>query len=192
MRNASLFVLSLIALWSCAPNTPERQNEATASPGKDYAALGDSISLAARQALVGRLAAAIEAGGPGHAALFCSENATALTDSLSRVYGVEIRRGAERNRNPDNALSQRETEVFEMFRSDASLPNYVSSLDGYHVYYCPIMTGMPLCLQCHGNDQERHPEAMDVISRAYPNDRAVGFALGDLRGMWRITFGKVD
>ena len=47
--------------------------------------------------------------------------------------------------------------------------------------------GQPLCLKCHGQpEREIAPSTMEVLRRLYPEDRATGFRLGELRGMWRV------
>jgi len=41
------------------------------------------------------------------------------------------------------------------------------------------------CTHCHGTPSSLGPEVRDVLAKAYPADRATGFAAGDLRGwMW--------
>ncbi len=51
------------------------------------------------------------------------------------------------------------------------------------------MLGNPLCLQCHGTpNQDIAPETLAAIQKLYPGDKATGFKLGDLRGLWRVTF----
>jgi mono/diheme cytochrome c family protein len=47
----------------------------------------------------------------------------------------------------------------------------------------PIATAAP-CLQCHGPSDSVSPETAAFLSTAYPGDRAVGFAEGDLRGFF--------
>jgi hypothetical protein len=29
-----------------------------------------------------------------------------------------------------------------------------------------------------------------ILKEKYPNDLAVGYALGDMRGLWKVTFDK--
>ena len=40
----------------------------------------------------------------------------------------------------------------------------------------------PACLACHG-EQSARP---DFVLQGYPNDRAYGFAVGDLRGLYAV------
>lgn len=65
----------------------------------------------------------------------------------------------------------------------------ITNVDGSTSFIAPIVLGNPLCLQCHGTPGEDiDPETLASIQKFYPNDKATGFKLGDLRGLWRITF----
>ena len=52
--------------------------------------------------------------------------------------------------------------------------------------YVEPITVQPLCLACHGS--EIVPDVADRISELYPEDRATGFAVGDLRGVFWVEF----
>ena len=48
----------------------------------------------------------------------------------------------------------------------------------------PILTGK-VCLTCHGSEIE---EGLAFrIKELYPNDRAIGFKLGEIRGAFSVT-----
>ena len=44
----------------------------------------------------------------------------------------------------------------------------------------------PLCLTCHGS--ELAPGVAEQISELYPEDHAIGFEAGDLRGVFWLEF----
>ena len=46
----------------------------------------------------------------------------------------------------------------------------------------------PLCLSCHGS--ELAPDIATQITDLYPEDRAVGFEVGDLRGVFWLEFPR--
>ena len=49
----------------------------------------------------------------------------------------------------------------------------------------------PLCLKCHGQiSNGLDSSAYEVIQQRYPSDRAIGYSLGDLRGMWSIRWAR--
>jgi hypothetical protein len=46
-----------------------------------------------------------------------------------------------------------------------------------------------MCLKCHGTPgQEIQTETLKRIQQLYPNDKAIGYGVNEVRGMWSITF----
>ena len=54
------------------------------------------------------------------------------------------------------------------------------------VFYRPIRIGVDVCLKCHGDAESLAPEVSDRLAELYPDDRATGFAMGDLRGAFVV------
>lgn len=159
--------------------------------GVDYRKLGDSISLQAQQTLIKNLLGAIQKGGTDYAVEFCNEKAMPLTDSLSTKYRVEIQRISAKNRNPKNVASLLDKKMLALFES-TSVPllkdTLIDAPKGY-VYYKPIKIGMPTCLQCHGKPKlDINETTAATIRKKYRFDKATGYAMGDLRGAWKLTF----
>ena len=154
--------------------------------------LMDSLINEVQQVLVSNLSRTIDEKGIEEAALFCSNQAQFLTDSVSKHVGYSIRRLSDKNRNPLNRLSTYEEEVMLAFaKSKESGDLLYSQVDEVkQVYYKPILLGMPICLKCHGNLNERDASAYAVIQSVYPDDYAVDYSLGDLRGMWAVDFSS--
>lgn len=178
----SLFILAVFttAFYS-SPSTPPQQTI-------NYQKLGDSLSLQAQQTLIKNLLGAIEKGGSAYAVDFCNENATPLTKSLSKKYDVDIHRISARNRNPDNAASMFDKKILELFTANSLKDTLVNTSKGY-IYYKPIKIGMPTCLQCHGKPkQDIEAATLKTIQRKYRFDKATGYAMGELRGAWKLTF----
>ena len=100
--------------------------------------------------------------------------------------GYEVGRASDRLRNPDNtAPAWAAPTLARMFSGElAAAPRYVPTDDGRTGYVEPIRVGPP-CLQCHG--EELAPEVAAAIDARYPDDRARGYALGDLRGFFWIV-----
>ena len=56
------------------------------------------------------------------------------------------------------------------------------------LFFSPITT-QDLCLKCHGKLGETLAVAdYAVIKDLYPADDAIGYASGELRGIWSIAF----
>lgn len=155
--------------------------------------LGDSISAATQATLLQYVSQAMQTGGASYAVDFCNSQAMELTDSLARAHHVRIQRLSDRNRNPDNAL-RTEADKAAWARLQGAEAGQDAGLlldgeDGDKLYYKPIFLGMPTCLQCHGKPQADIADGtLRAIQEKYPDDKALGYALGDLRGIWKITW----
>ncbi len=146
----------------------------------------------ASDALIARLLARLnqeyQAGGAERGVKVCSEIAQKLTQQIGKEYGVQIRRVSLKNRNPRNAPDAWERQILQRWERDFQQkkplsPVIVQTTEGgkkVYRYMRPIMVMMPLCLECHG--QNIKPEVRRLIRERYPNDKATGYRLGDLRG----------
>lgn len=191
---ALLLARSLPAL---AARGPVETKPAEPPPGWEESAVraqGQAVVTAAFNRLSSELMKALAAGGVSNALAVCSTQALPLTQAAGERLGVGLRRVAARNRNPHNAPAPDEAAVLADFaarlgRSEPPVPAVVTRADGTATFFAPILLSSPLCLQCHGTPGRELREAdAELIRRLYPEDRATGFALGDLRGMWRVDF----
>lgn len=103
--------------------------------------------------------------------------------------GWTIKRVSDKNRNPNNAADSAELEILAQFAS-ASPPDSIGRWARFengliYEYYKPIKIG-PLCLNCHGLPENLAPGVKERLQNLYPDDRAVGYAAGDLRGMYVV------
>ncbi len=57
--------------------------------------------------------------------------------------------------------------------------------------YRPITT-MPQCLKCHGPLESLLPEIRDYLTRQYPEDRAIGYAGYQWRGIIRVSLAAAE
>ena len=138
----------------------------------------------------------IKKDGAEKALEFCNHKAINITDSLSKIKNVIISRIAEKNRNPDNILSQSESIIYknyseELLAGKTLEPRIIIDENEHPVYYKPIIINKK-CLTCHGTPGETMPHSIATkITELYPNDNAINFKDGDLRGMWAITFKNI-
>jgi hypothetical protein len=124
----------------------------------------------------------------------CSEKAPQIAKEVAAHHGVTLCRATHKPRNPKNAADEVEKAALEAFgaalaKKEAPKAQIITNADGSRTFLAPIVLGNPLCLQCHGTpNQDIAPETLAAIQKLYPDDKATGFKLGDLRGLWRITF----
>lgn len=137
-----------------------------------------------KQQMMGALKAGL-AEGPSAAIEACSVQAPVIAAGLS-VDDVAMGRTSHRLRNPANAGPDWATQVLRDYLDSGDWrPRTVALDDGRVGYVEPIGT-QALCLTCHG--AQLAPEVADTIREQYPQDRAVGFAEGDLRGVFWVSY----
>lgn len=126
------------------------------------------------------------ARGPVEAISACRVRAPEIADALSRD-GVRMGRASHRLRNPANAPPDWVAPVLDRYLADASSrePRSVALPGGREGYVAPIVT-QPMCLTCHGEDLA--PGVAAKLDALYPEDRAVGFRPGDLRGVFWVEY----
>lgn len=183
MWKSILFLLTITALSACS--NPKQQ---TISEEEKEALmlLGDSISMKMQNVLLQNVGEAIQKGGTDYAVEFCNVQAMPLTDSIADNLNVYIQRLSDKNRNPVNALqTQMDSIAWRKMKSEKT-DFTTQDKNGEVYYYKPILIGMPTCIKCHGGKNDIPVSTQKIIGQKYPNDKAVGYQMGDLRGMWKI------
>jgi hypothetical protein len=132
-------------------------------------------------------------GGPASAVRVCSEVAQEMTREFNRRTGHHARRVSVKYRNPQNMpdrYEQRELERMEAEKRQNHLAKehveVVKERDVNVFRYVRPLTVVPVCLNCHGPIETMTPEVKRMLAERYPDDRATGFQVGDLRGAARI------
>jgi len=124
---------------------------------------------------------------------FCHDNAQKLTDSMGKAHNVIIRRTSHKLRNPQNKPTDAERDVINQYlelqdQNQRLEPLVKKDKEGYVHFYAPIKI-KDKCLQCHGAPGTDIKEViLKKIKEKYPEDKAVDFKVGELRGIWDIKF----
>jgi hypothetical protein len=128
----------------------------------------------------------------------CSDTAHLLTNNFGIQKGVYIRRVSFKNRNGNNYPDDFEKKVlskFELLYQNKELNSETEHAEivqegefKYLRYLKPILVQAE-CLNCHGSGNDIMPEVKQLIAQEYPNDKAVGYLIGDLRGV--VSLKKV-
>lgn len=172
------------SILSCNTSLSTKEKES-------YIVKGNEIAQASFNELSSQLMAQMKQGGPTQAIPFCNIQALPITNQLSEKYNVTIKRTSDKIRNPDNKATPRELEIIEDYKSLSSIKNILSpivELDNNNKkhYYAPVLLKSN-CIVCHG---ELSKSTDSIIKVLYPNDLAIGYKEGNLRGIWSITFNK--
>ncbi len=141
-------------------------------------------------ALKKALMAGLSAGGPAKAIGVCNLKAPQIAQELKTDPGWSIRRTSLKLRNKANAPDNWEQATLEQFErlKEGGLPieqmEASAMIDGRFRYMKAIGTA-PVCLNCHGKGLPA--ELIGTIKKAYPDDVARGYQVGDVRGAFSVT-----
>jgi hypothetical protein len=194
MKRIALAIFAIGSLlYACQnPPAPAQEDPAAAEVPASYTQKGKEIASATFLALSTTLKAALEEGGVPGAVGYCQTQALPIVDSMATFHGVNIRRTTLKVRNPADAPTDRERAVLQQYQEtvdSGTPPGPITEWLGETeiAFYAPIMTN-DFCLQCHGVPGETLTlENQQHIQQLYPNDEAIGYQAGELRGMWSIT-----
>jgi hypothetical protein len=141
--------------------------------------------------LKGILIEQIQTGGVVQAVAVCSDTAQLLTNEFGVERGVFIKRVSIKNRNKNNYPDDFEKRVlnrFELLKQNNELNNeteyaeIITEGDYKYLRYLKPILVQAECLNCHGNQTDMMPEVSNLIVQEYPQDKATGYKVGDLRG----------
>ena len=132
--------------------------------------------------LSGALMKAIQESGPAAAIGVCREQAPSIATSVSEKTGVRIGRTAFKLRNAENTPPAWAASLVEAQHADNA---YRVAPDGRLGVFLPIRLQQP-CLTCHGDVSKIADDVKAQIDELYPDDQAMGFAQGDLRGWFWV------
>jgi cytochrome c553 len=162
----------------------------------DPVAFGRNVALSTKSQLGKNLLGAIQARGTEGALEFCNTRALPLTDSMSQIHHVQIQRVSDRPRNPENRANENELKHIQSFKdmvaNQQTTSPILEELDGEVHFYMPIMTNN-MCMQCHGQQVDQvKPGTLAKIATLYPTDEATGYDENQVRGIWSITWDKIQ
>lgn len=175
-------------------NGMHKQQAETNFEDLPYAERGLKYALSTKAVLGKNLMGTIQKKGTLEALAFCNEKAYPLTDSMSVIHNASIKRVSDKPRNQNNLANNKELTYINSFKNDIKNniePKPIVDLldDKVHVYY-PITTNT-MCLQCHGKpNQDINRPTLNSLANLYPKDKAIGYSINQVRGIWNISFDK--
>lgn len=152
------------------------------------------LTEAYRDALQGKLTSALNDEGPAAAIRVCNVEAPAIGAKVlgGQREGWMIQRTALRVRNPANAPNEWQRRGLEALQERIERGTAPAAAEWHEVEEGALryMRAIPLggmCTLCHGDPESIPQEVKDELARLYPEDRAVGFSEGELRGAFVVT-----
>ncbi len=132
--------------------------------------------------MMGELTAALDSGGPDAAIAVCRTTAPTVAAHVSEQYGLRIGRTSQKLRNPANTAPDWATPYIAELAEE---PTFLAGPDGELGALLPIRLKSE-CQMCHGPVEAIDEDVLNSIAESYPEDQAVGFAEGDLRGWFWV------
>ncbi len=123
------------------------------------------------------------------AAEFCANNASKIAKSVSAKFpeGVRVYRTSLKVRNTNHKPDETDIKILNQLQAKfdkkepVKKPLVVKVGDKVRVYKPLVIE--PVCLKCHGNINNINPKIKEIISKKYPDDKAINYKVGDLRGV---------
>lgn len=139
--------------------------------------------------LKAELMSAVKEGGVASAISACELKAPQVADSFSREQW-SIKRVTEKPRNISNKANLHEQEILELFADSLRKLGFIDEwtdpdLKTGYTYYQPIKMGS-FCLKCHGQIRAIDEKVALALQDKYPEDQAINYRTGDLRGMFVV------
>ncbi len=180
-------IIACISAFAAAPAMAKADMAALAKEGK-------GVMMKFGKTLKGELQAAVKAKGFGHAVEVCSVKAPEIAEKISASEGWSVARSSHKLRNPHNAPDAFTAAVIKDFLArqargedpKAMVKTAIVEEDGKKVFRMvkAIPTGK-LCLNCHGGAEVK-PGVEAVLKEHYPEDKARGFKIGEMRGVFTL------
>ena len=181
-------ICALVTLTCCSPDTDSKMQ-----PSPEQVGEARKLASALRERLNEQLVDALETDGPIGAIDVCALAAPAIADEISDESGMTVGRTALRLRNPNNrpdAWEQTKLVEFQAAFAGGADPGSVEAaeiIDSATGHQFRWMKAIPLggeCTVCHGTDVDSN--LLTAIQARYPEDAAVGFEMGELRGAFTV------
>jgi Protein of unknown function (DUF3365) len=175
------------------PALPPGTFTADEAPAELRGAVGqaDLLIVEMHGSLLQELTSGLARGGPAQALRSCHVDVQGLIGQIGRREGLKAGRTSVRLRNPANAAPAWAAPMVEAHVDDAArdTPGYVADL-GDRVGVLRPISERPMCDTCHGTDDERPADVRAALAERYPEDRAVGFRDGAIRGWFWVEVPK--
>jgi len=174
---------------SAAPPDTGQAAESMVATEKLYTQAADKLVSQYSKALMSTLMAALNENGPAYAVYICQAKAQDIAVAHS-AEGWSVKRVSEKWRNIMDRPDTGEVEILKMFANPETGDDYLTNWSGpdsarvFHYYRKIVVSQM--CLQCHGDLQTVDLDLYKKVKIAYPYDKATGYKVGDLRGMFVI------
>ena len=188
----TILTICMLALAAVAyvlqTNERKRQEEFVTNSSQIIKQLSSSLKQ--------ELKTAIQTNGVAAAIQTCKMQAPVLTNEISNSSSLTIKRTSLKLRNPANTPDAWEQQVLMDFEQQLAQGVAMNQLvytelvknKGKKFYrHMRAIPTQPICLTCHGEQKILSTEVKSMLNKEYPDDRAIGFNVGELRGAFSVS-----
>ncbi len=136
--------------------------------------------------------------GPVAAVGVCKDVAPSIATNLSSQNGVQVKRVGTRVRNPNTGVPNSwQKEALSEFDSRLAQGEKPADLEYWRVVdgaqgkrelrFAKAIVTQQLCVTCHGKAEDIPAPLLEKIRAEYPQDEAIGYRVGQLRGAVVLT-----
>ena len=185
---ALIFLIGLANIAGCSNDSAKQMEEFKANASSQIKLLAGNLKK--------ELSTAMQSQGPVSAVSVCNIKAPVIADEINSSSPLNVKRTSLKIRNPNNAPDDWEIKVLNIFAtqyqegvpvSDMVYSERIDNDDSSTFRMMKAIPVQPVCLTCHGNEQVIIDGVKNIISTYYPNDKATGYAAGDLRGAFSVS-----
>ncbi len=151
-----------------------------------------AVSQSMLKELGQKLQSAMADGGAVNAIGVCNTQAPEIAGRVSSQNQVKLSRVGTRARNPvmgvpndwqAKALAQFDAALARGDKpADIEFSETVETANGKEFHFAKPIVLQPMCVSCHGSTEQISPEVKAKLHELYPDDKAVGYQPGQLRG----------
>lgn len=202
MKKILVFALfAFFAIIACTPannegNTDSENTAQTLSEASPYMNKGKQVVSVLSSTILSRLNYIMNQSQSIQTSVkYCKLIAYDLVDTTGQELAQSARRVSLKVRNLKDEPTDLERDVLNEYKSkqlngDTLLP-VTREIDANTIGYFHPIKMQEMCLKCHGIvGEDISAEDYAYIEELYPNDRAIGYREGEIRGMWSIYLTK--
>lgn len=186
VRSLLLFVFFFAPaiFWNCSQSS---DGEITEDQVQELRIIADEFTKTIKTVLVKQM----QSGGVSAALNVCSDTAQMLTADFNALKGINVKRVSFKNRNENDYPDPFELQALKYFeemndkgilKEGSEYVKIVAENNGDFIRYLKPIFISDVCLNCHGDSNLFSPEVKALLNKNYPNDKAIDYKIGDLRG----------
>lgn len=151
-----------------------------------------AVAVSLMQQLGAELKKEISANGPEAAIKVCKNIAPEMAAKLSIEKGWRVTRVSLKTRNPllgaPDAWEQQALKEFDTRAKNGEALDKMEFSEstvepaGRYFRYMKALPVQPMCLACHGAEEQISAAVKAALTEQYPHDLAIGYRIGEVRG----------